>query len=439
MIPLSIIPLAWWNLPTQLVLLVLLIALSAFFSGAEIALIGLSSFRRKHDAEKGDRRADLVDRLMQRPARVLITILIGNNVVNISASVLAGYIAAKEFNSWGPGIAIAAMTLLVLTFGEILPKALATGRTVGYARFVARPIWLLQMLLLPIVLFFEGLTHLMYKILNIPEERRLLLSKGELRTIVQVGTDEGVIEKEEEEMISHVIAFSDTRVKEIMVPRTDMTCLDVRASIDAAADLFLTKGFSRIPVYREHRDQIVGVLFAKDLLAHLAADRRNTGEREEGVDLGEVEAIMKPPHFMPESRYLNEAFPDLREKRIHLAIVVDEFGGTAGLVTMEDIIEEIVGEIFDEFDTQARKMVWIDGHSAFIDARIPIDDLNAELGLQISEDEEFETLGGFLLHQLGRPGKQGERVEWEDFNFTIERISGQRILWVRAQRRAKDS
>lgn len=414
-------PTFWW----QVALLGALILSSAFFSGSEIALFRLSRTRRRHLMEEGVKGAATVDSLMKRPNRTLITILIGNNLVNIAAASLATLLAIRVFGPAGVGIATIGMTIFVLIIGEITPKAYGARHSQQVSIRVAPPLRLLQLVFLPVVIVLEKITDSMFRLFGAKRtEERTFMSSDEIRTLIDMGTEEGVLEEDEQEMIHGVISFGELIAKEVMVPRTDLVCLHADASLDDAVKVANKSGFSRLPIYEGNKDNMIGVLYAKDLLRVLA-------EHENGAT---VRSLMRPAVFIPETNTLDDVLTELQDKQVHLAIVVDEYGGTSGIVTMEDLLEEIVGEIFDEYDRSREAIRTINEDTAVIDARVHVDDVNEALDTEIPEDEAFETIGGFVYHSLGRLAEEGEVFESHGVKVRVEKVSNRRILRVRMQR-----
>lgn len=408
----------WW----QALLLALLLVASGFFSGSEIGLFRLSRSRRQHLVEEtGGNAAQLLDRLMKNPDRALITILVGNNLVNIGAAAIATALAINIFGSAGVGIATGVMTLLVLVFGEIIPKAYAS-RFSSKVSLRASPLLRgMQVLIFPVVWLFEQITHLVFKMMGARHGEQTFSSTQEIRTLIAMGEEEGVLEEEEREMLHSVIDFGELMAKEVMIPRTDMVALSAQATVNEAVKQAVDSGFSRLPVYEGDVDHVVGVVFAKDLLAHLAAGKGDVAVTE----------VQRDPLFVPESNTLDDVLRELQEKRTHMALVVDEYGGTSGLVTMEDLLEEIVGEIFDEYDLRRESVRILDEQTAVVDARVHVDDVNDKFGTEIPEDEVFETVAGFVFHNLGRIPKEGETFEAHGLKVTVEKAIARRILRVR--------
>ncbi len=402
-------------------ILVLLFILSAFFSGSETAYLSVSRAKVRKLAKEGDSRAIVLERLLHTPNRVIITILIGNNLVNILAASIATSIAIQVFGSTGVGIATGAVTLVVLLFGEITPKSYSATNAERVALLVAKPIYVLMKLLTPVVAVLSRFAK--FVVSTFGGEVRLgpFITEEELKMLVEVGEELGAIEKEEKEMISGIFEFDKMDVKDIMVPRIDMKCIEANSSIEDAKKLILETGHSRIPVYEGSVDNIIGILYAKDLLRFL-----NSGEKPETLH-----GILRPAYFVPESKKLNELLSEFQRLKVQIAIVVDEYGGTAGMVTLEDVLEEIVGEIEDEYDVgEAEEFRMVDENQAVVDARMSIHDVNERLSLSLPEDR-VDTIGGLLFNMLGRIPVQGDEVEVDGVVLRVESMRGRRIMKVR--------
>lgn len=402
---------------SEIALLALLILLSGFFSGSEIALFSTNRVKIRKLAEEGDRNARVLEELLSRPNRLLTAILVGNNLVNIGAAAIATSLAIQFFGSKGVGLATGVMTLLVLIFGEITPKGVATRNSERISLLVARPIATLVKLLYPIVKVLVFITKPIVTAFggksNIP-----FVTEEEIKMLVEVGEKEGVIEKEEKEMIKGIFEFGETTAKEVMVPRIDMKCISADATIEDGIKLALETGHSRFPVFEESVDNIIGILYTKDILRYL--DKRKLKLRQ----------IIRPAYYVPETKKLDELLEEMQEKKTQIAIVVDEYGGTAGLVTLEDIIEEIVGEIWEEHEVIERPIQKIDDTSAIVLAKASIEDVNEELGINLPE-EEFETIGGLIFNALGKIPTIGEAVEINGVSLIVEKMRGRRISLVK--------
>lgn len=337
----------------QIILLIILLGLSAFFSGSETALIGLGRIKRKQLVKKKVPRAEIVQRLMTHPDRILITILIGNNLVNIAAAAIATSLAIQFFGNTGVGIATGVMTLLILTFGEITPKAYASHNAARMALKAARPLEIMQRSIYPIVL---GLSHMARGISKafggeVKSQSNMFATEEEFKIMVSVGSEEGIIEEEEKEMIHSVIEFGDTTVKDVMIPQEEMVCVEVNQTTGDALDLAVDSGYTRIPVYEKTVDHVIGILHVKDLLSFLDQLIEMDQKSREQITVGKM---MRLAYHIPETKKLDILLHEMQDKRVHIAIVVDENGNTSGLATLEDLLEEIVGEIFDEYDVQKR-------------------------------------------------------------------------------------
>ena len=400
----------------------MLFFLSAFFSGSETAYLAVNRAKIQKLAKEGDPRAQVLLELLRHPNRVLATILVGNNLVNITAASVATSIAIDLFGSTGIGIATGLVTLIVLVFGEITPKSYATTNAEKVALLVAKPIKVLMKLLSPVVFVLSKFAKLLVKSFGGEVKLGPFITEEELKMLVEVGEEVGAIEKDEKEMISGIFEFGETDVKEVMVPRIDMKCISAEESIEAARKLILETGHSRIPVYEGSIDNIIGILYAKDLLRYLNSKKAKPKSLRE---------IIRPAYFVPETKKLDDLLREFQQNRVQIAIVVDEYGGTAGMVTIEDILEEIVGEIKDEYDiAEEEQLELIDEKQAIVDARMNIRDVNEALGISLPE-EEFDTIGGLLFNTLGRIPSPGDEVEIDGVKLRVERMRGRRILKVR--------
>ncbi len=399
-------------------LLVILIMFSAFFSGAETAFMSVPKLRILHLIEQKKKNARIVHNLRMNPHRLLVTILIGNNIANISAASVAGVIGQSIFKSLGLGIAIGLMTLIILIFGEIIPKAYS----IRYSEKISLSI-------APIILFF---TYFFYPIsvsldfINVlikkfgPEEKKPLVTEEEVHTIIKVGEHEGSIKKEEREMISSIFEMDDTEVKEIMVPRVDIFALNYDRKINDVIYEIINKGYSRIPVYNKTVDNIKGIVYVKDILTYLA----------KGNLKAQLKEIMKPAIFVTESKIINTLLKQFKEKKIHIALVVDEYGGIQGLVTIEDILEELVGEIYDETDIPEKFIKIINNKVSKVDGKTDLDEVNKILNLNLEENEDYETISGYILYKIGKVPTEGEEFYIENMKFKIEKMEGNRIKAV---------
>jgi len=402
------------------------IILSAFFSGSETALFSLNKLQlKKMQKEDGNNwRVKSIVRLLDDPQRTLISILIGNMFVNISATSLATYLAIVFFGNIGIGIASGIMIFTILVFGEIVPKSLAVANAETISKRVARPIEIISLVLFPLIKFFKMIIIALYylfgkKSLKVKKE----ITQEDLITLIDAGKDEGVIEEEEKKMIKNIFEFGDTMVKEVMIPRVDMAYISSDTKIGSILKLIKKMGHSRIPVYEDTIDNIIGILYAKDLLG--IYEQWYTSK--EKFDLKE---IIREAYFVPENKKIDELLDIFQKDRIQIAIAVDEYGGTAGLVTMEDVVEEVVGEIIDEYDKEIKLFEIIEENTIRVDGNISIEEINEILNIEIPEND-FETLGGFIFDLLGRVPKKGEKIKYHNLKIIIEQVVKNRIRRVK--------
>ena len=404
----------------ELIVLGILLLLSAILSGAEAAYFSLGRTRLKELAEQQGETPGPLTPLLEQPHELLVTLLVGITVVNIGASALAAAIAEQLFGSHGLAIAIAAMVFLLTIFGEVLPMTLAVEYPVRFASWVSRPVVWLSMALKPIRVGLGAFTAITVRLVGSERRRgQPEISEEELRTLVDVGAREGVVERSEREMIHKVFELEDTLVREVMVPRPDMFCLDVTTESAQLLPLLREQLHSRVPVYEDTVDQIVGVLYTKDLLPYLSGLPADFSLRPH----------LHPPYFVPGSKRADALLREFQAKKLHLAVVVDEYGGTAGLVTLEDLLEELVGEIRDEYDEDERLIQRVAPRSFRVSGRLAIDELNTATGLQIPDDA-FDTVGGWVLDLFGRVPHKGEKTEADGVRVAVEKVERTRVLEV---------
>jgi len=374
--------------------------------------------------EEDNWRIKSIIRLLDDPQRTLISILIGNMFVNISASSLATYLAIKLIGNIGIGIASGIMIFTILVFGEIVPKSLAVANAQAISKKVARPIEIISTGLFPLIKIFKVIISALYFFIGKKSvKERKEITEEDLITLIDAGKDEGVIEEQEKEMIRNIFEFSDTMVKEVMIPRVDMACISSDTRLDSILKLIKKMGHSRIPVYEETIDNIIGILYAKDLLGIY----RQWYTSKEKFDL---KRIIREPYFVPENKKIDELLDIFQKDRIQIAIAIDEYGGTAGLITMEDVVEEVVGEIIDEYDKEIKLFEIDEDNTVIVDAIIGIDEINEILNIEIPENG-FETLGGFIFDLLGRVPRKGEKIKYKNCQLIIEQVVKNRIRRVR--------
>jgi putative hemolysin len=404
----------------DLIVLALLIAFSAMFNGAEAAYFSLGRARLKRMKQGQDESSAPIP-LIDRPNELLVTLLVGITLINIGASALAAMLAEHVVGPrWAILVETVVMVLLLTTFAEVLPMTIAVKRPEQFLAVAGRPVACLGTLLTPVRPLLAALTELIVRLIGRGEGRNEPeLTEEELRTLVDVGTSEGVVERAEREMIHKVFELEDTLVRSVMVPRTDMFCLDVATPVGQILPALRENLHSRVPVYERSIDVIVGILYTKDLLPYVAGLPADF----------DLRAHVHPPYFVPESKRADALLHEFQAKKLHLAIVVDEYGGTAGLVTLEDLLEELVGEIADEYDEPERLIHRVDASTFRVAGKLAIEELNNAAGLAIS-NEGYDTVGGWVLDLFGRVPREGERMVRPDVTVTVVKVERTRVVEV---------
>ena len=400
----------------RLGLVVVCLGLSAFFSSSETALTTVNLIRIRNLADNGDKAAAWVLKARRDQSKMLGAILIGNNVVNLSASSMLTVLVTDVFGSQAVGAATGVLTLLVLLFGEITPKTIATLEAEKNALRFARVICLLMTILTPVIFVVNLLSGGVLRLLGVdPNKPTDSITEDELRTIVEVGHEKGVIESEEKEMINNVFDLGDSVARDIMVPRIDMSFVDVEASYEELMEIFRRDHYTRLPVYEDNTDNIIGIINMKDLI--LLEDRAAFSVRD----------YLRQPLFTFESKKLSELMIEMRKTSNNIVIVLDEYGATAGLITLEDILEEIVGDIRDEFDADEEdELKEISKGEYLADGSMNLDDINDRLGLELVS-EDFDSLGGFMIDRLEHLPAEGEEVDTEEVRLVVEKVNKNRI------------
>lgn len=403
----------------QLLTIFLLLCLSAFFSSAETALTTVNRIRVRSLAEDGDSRAITLSKVIGDQGKMLSAILIGNNIVNLTASSITTTFAAKLFGSTGVGIATGLLTLIVLVFGEISPKTLATIHAEKLALAYAGIIWSLMVILTPVIFFVNLLSRGILTLLRVdPNTKTDTMTENELRVIVDVSHEDGVIESEERKMINNVVDFGDSLAKDIMIPRIDMTFIDINDTYEEIIEIFRENMFTRMPVYEDTTDNVIGMINMKDLLL-----------RDETEPFA-VKNFLREAYYTYEYKKTSELFADMRKCSANLSIVLDEYGATAGMITLEDLLEEIVGEIRDEYDEEEQDAIQkINALEYRVEASVKLDDLNDLLEINL-ESEDYDSLGGLIIGLLDHLPKVGEEVSDHGFTFRVEAVDKNRIEWV---------
>ena len=401
---------------TELLFLIFLLMLSGFFSSAETALTTANRIRIRTQAEHGDKNARILLKILDQPDKMLSVILVGNNIVNLYASSLATTLTIHVVGSRAVGIATGILTLLVLVFGEITAKTVAAHSADSMALKIAPVIHFLMIVLTPLVIIVNALAGAVMKLLRTDRENtKETMTEEELRTIVQVGHEEGVIEKEEQQMIDNVFDFGDTIARDVMIPRIDMTWIPEDADYDTVLSTFREDKYTRMPVCRDSADTVVGIINVKDLLLR---------DPEKPFRIADC---MREPLFTHERKKTSELMREMRKNYTNIAIVLDDYGVTAGMVTMEDLLEEIVGEIRDEYDTDEEKSIRRTGDGEYaVEGDVRIQELNETLGLDLSS-EENETVGGLVVELLDHLPETGESVAMGNVRFTVREMDKNRI------------
>ena len=422
----------------NIIVLLILIFFNAFFAATEMAFISLNDNKIKMMAKEKNKKAIRIQKMLENPSKFLATIQIGITLAGFLSSAFAADTFADKLapalNSLMPFISVSAwqsisiviitviLSYFTLVFGELVPKRLAMKYSEKIAFTTCGVIKVLSVVAAPFVSFLTFSTNAISKLFGVTGEEQETVTEEEIKMLINEGKENGTIEEEETEMINNVFEFNDKVVSEIMIPRTEIYALDMNLSINEVIDeLSEDKRYSRIPVYDETIDEIKGIVYVKDIL--LSQKNRNV----------KIKNIMKEPYFVPENKLVNELFEDLRKNKKQIAIVVDEYGGTAGMVTMEDILEEIVGEIYDEYDKEQAKYKKIDENTYLIEGNVAIYDVEKILGIEI-EEGEYDTLAGYLIEQLGKIPKENEKplVETKDATYKIEKVKERKIIEVKA-------
>jgi len=395
---------------SEMIVLAVLLVLSGFFSSAETALFSISHTRARHLASEGRRADRLIESMKNDSHRLLTTILIGNNIANIGAAALATTVTLRLFPAYAVSLATGGMTLLILVFGEVFPKSIATRNNILIARLTIYPIYWLSILFYPILLFLNFIPRLTGKIKPMP-----MATEKELMTFVDVVEEGGEIKHEERDLIYNVFEFDDTNASEIMTPRADMFVIDVNKPLDLKA--ISRSGFTRVPVIDGEIDRVVGIINIKDLFSLQAACR-------DDID---IRKVMRDPYFIPENKKLDSLLTQFKKRRSHLAIVVDEHGGVSGLVSLEDVIEELVGEISDETDKEEPHIFKTKSNEWLVPGKSDIEEVNLKIPMEIPDSPEYDTFSGYILDRIGRIPEEKEVIDLGRFEVIVKTVRGNRI------------
>ncbi|HEX5013762.1 MAG TPA: hemolysin family protein [Candidatus Limnocylindrales bacterium] len=419
---------------TELLVILLLTLLEAVFVAAEIALVSIRRSRVEQLVEEDRPGARRVRRLLDEPGRFLAVSQLGLTVIGFFASAYAAVSLTDSLATFMIGLGVAEGTadglalvivtvilaLFTIVFAELVPKTLALAHPERFAIALSLPIEFLARALSPVIRFLTWITSTIAGLFGARATEEARITAEELRLIVERGGEQGVLEAEEEQMINAVIELGDRRVHEVMIPRIDIAAMPATATFDEAISTFVEEGHSRVPVYEESVDEIVGILYAKDLLPFL---RSASGPRPE------IRTLLRTPVYIPESMTVDDLLHEFQRRKVHIAIVLDEYGGTAGLVTIEDLLEEIVGEIQDEYDTEEPMVVRLSDDEARVDGRASVDDLTELFDTQIGleDEDEYDTVGGLIYHRIGGIPSPGDRVEVDGLTLTVESTDGRRV------------
>ncbi|MCQ2505704.1 MAG: hemolysin family protein [Lachnospiraceae bacterium] len=401
----------------QIITVVLLVFLSAFFSSTETAFTAANRMRMRTLAEEKNKSAMRVIKLLDEPSKMLSTILIGNNIVNLTASSLTTSIAINQFGGdYAVGVATFILTLAVLLFGEITPKTIATRNADKLSLIFVNIIYPLTIVMTPIVHVVNFIANIVLRILRIdPNAKSQAITENELMTIIDVSREEGVIENEEHEMIANVVDFGDSMAKDIMIPRVDMVAIDVEATYSELMELFRAEMYSRFPVYKETNDNIVGIISLKDVVFY-------KGNAEDF----RIEKYMRKPYYTYETKKTNELLQEMRKSTHPMAIVLDEYGATAGIITVEDLIEEIIGDIRDEYDTDEKDdIIQIKDDTYIVSGNAKLDEFY-DLGLEV-DTSDYESIAGHVIYLLDRLPKVGDTCTDGRFTFVVTKMDRMRI------------
>jgi CBS domain containing-hemolysin-like protein len=401
--------------------ILLLLVGSGFFSSSEIALFSLPSHQVDAMVEQGLRGARAVESLKEDPHRLLVTILVGNNMVNITMSSVSTTIVGIYFDA-GTAVVVSSLgiTSMVLIFGESAPKSYAVEHTEVHARRVARGLKIVEKVLWPLITLFYYLTGIVNRVTGgSPSIESTYVTRDEIRNMIQTGGREGILDEEERQRLQRALRFTDATAKEVMTPRLDMAAIYSEATVEEAIEMCIQSGHARLPVYKESLDNVIGVFDIRDL---------ESSSYDAFADIEVADVVSRTLH-VPESKDVDELLSEMRENRIHMVIVIDEFGATEGLITMEDMTEEIVGEILA--GDEDHPIEFVDDDTVVVDGSVNIEEVNEALDIVLPEGEEFETIAGFIFNRAGRLVEQHEEFDYENVTLRAERVENTRIQKVR--------
>lgn len=408
-----------YSIILRLAVLIILLSLSGLFSGAETSLSSINLIRIKQLKKKGVKEAEILERLLNKSSKMLATILIGNNIVNIAATAIATELTLSIFTGKQATFFVTViMTVLILIFGEITPKTYSSYNAEKVAMKLGRPLEVLSIVFSPLLIILNRITKIIIRSLggNI-DNNRTTVSEEEIKTLVDVGEEAGIIEKQERDMIESIFEIGDIKVTEVMVPRIDIVYLEEDVSLENAIKKVIKYGYSRIPVIGKSVDNVIGIIYAKDLLSCYLMNNKE--------ELN-IKSMIRPAYYVPQSKKAIDLLTEMQLEKVHISIVLDEYGGTLGLVTIEDILEEIVGDILDEYDDENNLIDYIDNNILIVNSKISIEETSNILDVALPMDE-FESLGGFVFNLLGRIPKVGDVIEYNDIIFKVLEVHNRRI------------
>lgn len=421
------------SITLEIILILVLMAINAFFAASEMAIVSLNKAKITHLANEGDKKSITLLKLLEEPSKFLATIQVGITLAGFLASASAATSLSKPLTEVlsranVPGseeISLVLVTIILsyitLVFGELFPKRVALHNAEAVARFAVNPILVVSKIALPFVKILTLSSNIMLRIFGIKDDSiEEKVSEEEIRMMIDVGEENGVLNQTEKEMIDGIFEFDNTLAKEVMTPRTDVFAIDIDTPIDEIINQVIEEQYSRVPVYEEDIDNVIGILYMKDLFIEM---------RKKELTIDSIRAMLRPPYFVPMTKNIDSLFRELQSTKNHMAVLIDEYGGFSGIVTIEDLIEEIVGNIFDEYDDiKSEDIKSIDAHTFIVDGIVPINDINETLHVELPS-ENYDTIGGFVLDLLGSIPKEDEEhiIEYENLIFKIEKVNEKRI------------
>ena len=421
-----------------LFLLVILILLSGLFSASETALTSFRSIHLEEISEKNPKKGELLKYWLKKPNEMLTALLLGNNIVNILATSLATAFITSWLSDRGMGnsqnmsvfISTIVMTVVILIFGEITPKVIAKNNSTEISKSVIVPIYCLTKLATPIIWILTLISKFIGRIIGVDiKDEAIMITEQDILSYVNVGEAEGVIEAVEKDMIESMVTFGETCAREVMTPRTSVFAIEGNKSINDVWKDIVEQGYSRIPVYKDGMDEIIGILYIKDLL---------NAVKEGKCDMP-VKEFMRKAYFVPETKSIIKILEDFKTQKVHMAIVIDEYGGTVGVVTIEDLIEEIFGEIRDEYDKEEEEAIKEKAPNTYeVDAMLDIETINKELDIELPESEDYESLGGLIMNELGEIAKAGDIVKISGVELKVLEIQKMRISKVQIKKESEE-